>query len=286
MTTVTDNRQSPLGAARISIFSRVLVGVDGSDESIEAARQAALLAERPISLVAAYDIAPPIIGATGTRVPAYFDESLQRASALEMLARTRDALGECDEVSGKVEFGRASIALIQEINRARDTLVVIGSHGIGRARGILLGSTTTELVHTSPCSVLVARGRARIPQRIVVGVDGSPESAIAYVAARDLAERFGSHVRAIVDQGGKAVDLDLVRKITGDDVKEKWHEPVRALVGASGIVDLVVVGSRGLHGLKALGSVSERVAHQAECSVLVVREAPWQQAEQAEMAGE
>ena len=25
------------------------------------------------------------------------------------------------------------------------------------------------------------------------------------------------------------------------------HEPVRALVGASGIVDLVVVGSRGLH---------------------------------------
>ena len=52
------------------------------------------------------------------------------------------------------------------------------------------------------------------------------------------------------------------------------------------IVDLVVIGSRGLHGLKALGSVSERVAHQAECSVLVVREAPWQQAEQAEVAGE
>ena len=56
---------------------------------------------------------------------------------------------------------------------------------------------------------------------------------------------------------------------------------VCALVGASGIVDLVVVGSRGVHGLKALGSVSERVAHQAECSVLVVREAPWQQAGQA-----
>ncbi len=35
---------------------------------------------------------------------------------------------------------------------------------------------------------------------------------------------------------------------------------------------------------KALGSPSERVAHQAECSVLVVREAPWQQAEQAEVA--
>ena len=61
--------------------------------------------------------------------------------------------------------------------------------------------------------------------------------------------------------------------------------PSGRLVGASGIVDLVVVGSRGLHGLKALGSVSERVAHQAKCSVLVVREAPWQQTEQAETAG-
>jgi hypothetical protein len=41
-----------------------------------------------------------------------------------------------------------------------------------------------------------------------------------------------------------------------------------------------------LHGLKALGSVSERVAHQAERSVLVIREAPWQLARQAEMASE
>ena len=263
----------------------MLVGVDGSDESIEAARQAALLAEGPISLVAAYDIAPPIIGATGTGVPAYFDEDLQRASALEMLARTRQALGESEGVTGKATRGSPWDVLIQEINRAHDTLVVVGSHGIGRARGILVGSTATELVHKSPCSVLVARGHARMPQRIVVGVDGSPESALAYVAAHDLAERFGSHLRAIVDQGGKVVDMDLVRKITGDGVKETMREPVHALVGASGIVDLVVVGSRGLHGLKALGSVSERVAHQAECSVLVVREAPWQQADKPEVAG-
>ena len=131
----------------------------------------------------------------------------------------------------------------------------------------------------------MARGRARRPQRIVVGVDGSPESEVAYGVARDLAERFGSHFRAIVDHGGKEVDLDLVRRITDDDVEETTREPVRALVGASGRIDLVVVGSRGLHGLKALGSVSERVAHQAKCSVLVVREAPWQQTEQAEMAG-
>jgi len=35
--------------------------------------------------------------------------------------------------------------------------------------------------------------------------------------------------------------------------------------------DLLVIGSRGLHGFRALGSVSEKVAHRAESSVLVVR---------------
>jgi nucleotide-binding universal stress UspA family protein len=32
-----------------------------------------------------------------------------------------------------------------------------------------------------------------------------------------------------------------------------------------------VLGSRGLRGVYALGSVSERAAHRAGCSVLVIR---------------
>jgi len=50
--------------------------------------------------------------------------------------------------------------------------------------------------------------------------------------------------------------------------------PVEALIERAAEVDadLLVVGSRGVHGMAALGSVSERVAHRAGCSVLVVRE--------------
>jgi hypothetical protein len=44
------------------------------------------------------------------------------------------------------------------------------------------------------------------------------------------------------------------------------------------------VGKRAPIVSRALGSVRERVAHQAECSVLVVREAPWQQADKPEVA--
>ena len=48
-------------------------------------------------------------------------------------------------------------------------------------------------------------------------------------------------------------------------------EPVPVLVAASADADVLVLGSRGLHGVKSLGSVSERVAHRAECSTLIVR---------------
>ena len=48
---------------------------------------------------------------------------------------------------------------------------------------------------------------------------------------------------------------------------------MHALTAASAGADLIVLGSRGLHGLKSLGSVSERVAHRAPCSTLIVRAA-------------
>ena len=61
--------------------------------------------------------------------------------------------------------------------------------------------------------------------------------------------------------------------IVGDDHDDMPDEPATALVAAAADADLLVVGSRGLHGFNALGSVSERVAHNARCSVLIVRNA-------------
>ena len=54
------------------------------------------------------------------------------------------------------------------------------------------------------------------------------------------------------------------------EVSGEPHEEIARLAGELE-AGLVVVGSRGLGGVKALGSVSERVAHLAPCSVLVAR---------------
>ena len=261
---------------RLTAFSKILVGIDGSEESREAARQAAAIAEGDLTLLAAYDTAPAIVGGTGSHVPLYSDPDIQREAAKEALERARDDIAE-SLPAGKIVRGQSTKALISELEREEDTLLAVGSHGLGRMAGFLLGSTATEVIRKAPCSVLVARRRSEsqaFPNKIVVGVDGSPESA-AYASARLLAERFDAELWPVVARGGKSIDRQLVNAIVEQHREELTDEPVTALLAASADADLIVVGSRGLHGLRALGSVSERVAHQAHSSVLIVRAPPW-----------
>lgn len=253
-----------------TIFSRVLVGVDGSQPGLEAARQAATFAEGEVTLLAAYDIASAVVGGTGFGVPAYFDEDAQRRAAEEVLRQVRESLGN-PILTAKIARGVVWDALLREAAAAGDTLIAVGSHGAGRLMGVVLGSVATEVLHKAPCSVLIARPvPSGIPQRIAVGVDGSPESANAYAAAAYLAERFDAELWPVVAHGGEPVDRALVDRIA-ERREELLDHPVRALVAAAADADLVVVGSRALHGLPSLGSVSERVAHRARSSVLVVR---------------
>lgn len=258
----------------VSTFRRVLVGVDDSPESLEAARQAATLAEGPITLVSAYDLTAGLVGGTAPAVPAYLDEERVREEAEAIVDRARAEIAD-KPAAGRVARGRPWELLLAEIARWDDTLVAVGSHGHRRALGILIGSTATELIHKAPCSVLVARtGLGRFPQRVVVGLDGSPESLLAYETAKSLAERFDVELDAVVAHVNGEVDVDAIERGVGESVRRIVDEPVSALVSLSADSDLVVVGSRGLRGVKALGSVSERVAHQAASSVLIVRRRP------------
>jgi nucleotide-binding universal stress UspA family protein len=270
-------RTLPTTAGR-GVFARVLVGIDGSQQALEAARQAAILqdVEGQLTLLSAWDLAPSIIGATGTRVPYYFDETIQKGHSENALLAARDYVAPYTAPIGKLTRGTAWDQLLCEIERDEDTLVAVGSSGLGRLRGIVEGSVATEIIHKATCSILVARQAGDgFPQRIVVGIDGSPQSAAAYAAANYLARRFEAQLTTLVARGGKEVNERMTRVIAAAH-EDTFDEPAEALVKASESADIVIVGSRGLHGLKTLGSVSERVAHRAKCSALVVREPIWQ----------
>jgi nucleotide-binding universal stress UspA family protein len=279
MATKTTTPGTSFAAHREHVCSRVLVGIDRSAESVEAARQAAILTEPggSLTLLAAWTLPPPVIGVVSPEFAYHADEDLEIEAATDALTAAKDELASSVSPTTKIVRGFAWDELIKEIRNEDATLVVVGSHGSGRMRGILIGSTATAIVHKAPCSVLVARSAApEFPTRIVVGVDGSPQSADAYAAAAHLAARFGAELWPIVAHGGKGVDKQLVATIVDHHHEDLPDDPVTALVAASADADLLVVGSRGLHGPKALGSVSERAAHRAQCSTLIVREPPSQ----------
>jgi nucleotide-binding universal stress UspA family protein len=148
---------------------------------------------------------------------------------------------------------------------------VIGSHGYRRSTGIAFGLVGSRLVHDAPCPVLVAKAPRDEPwpRSIVVGVDGSSGSAAAAATARELAARFDASLRLVACTGGH-VDLDAAATIA-TDLEVLQSAPIDALHDLSEEADVIVVGSRGLRGIRSLGSVSERVAHRSQCAVLVVR---------------
>ena len=98
------------------------------------------------------------------------------------------------------------------------TVVAIGSHGHRRMPGILLGSVATALVHSAPCSVLLARpGETdEFPRSVVVGLDGSAQSREPARHAVAVAARTGATLTGLVAMGGAAIDYGEVRSIVTD----------------------------------------------------------------------
>jgi nucleotide-binding universal stress UspA family protein len=250
-----------------SILNRIVCGIDGTPESLFAVKHAARLQgpEGSLRLVAVIEVAKT----THAGMAATHAAHLLRSEAEEAMAQATELAA----AEGKIVDGDPATVLLDEAQQA--TLLALGSHGRRRAAGILLGTVATRMLHEAPCSVLIsrpARDRDTWPQAIVAGVDGSAESKLAAATAREIASSCGAGVR-VVSATGDQVDRDVARSVA-PELEERDGRAVGVLAAESETADLVVVGSRGLQGLKALGSVSERIAHQASCSVLVVRRAP------------
>jgi nucleotide-binding universal stress UspA family protein len=251
----------------MDVFSSIVCGIDESPEGLEALARAQRLrpAGGKLHLV------------TVEEEPR---ETMERWSSVPLLVRhgtgSREALaralGHAPDATSSLVDGEPVDCLLAEAERIGATAIVVGSHGQSRLAGLFLGGTTAGLLHRSPITVLVARKPrclVEFPATIAVGVDGSTGSRRALDVARELGARLDVPVRTIAASGGKPVFTDGLRDVEGLEWSE--HKPVNALLEVSAAVDLLVIGSRGVHGLEALGSVSERVANRAFCSVLVVR---------------
>jgi nucleotide-binding universal stress UspA family protein len=279
---VTSDGETPDG------FAEVVCGIDGRRLGFEAARQAARLASPSgrLTLVSVVEAFAALSGRWGDEPPRWRIEMERvrsaESSVAEVSERARASLawaqaqaGAPAEVRSRVVEGEVWDGLLDAVRSEGADLVAVGAHGGSRLVAAALADAAAIVLHDAPCSVLVARhgyDPSAFPGRIVVGVDGSPESLAALAAAAALRGRTAGELVVVTaghEQEEAAAGLD------GFD-QPHTHvatpgRPVDAIVAEARSADLAVVGSRGLHGAKALGSVSERVAFRAESSVLVVR---------------
>ncbi|RBQ12194.1 universal stress protein [Spongiactinospora rosea] len=172
-------------------------------------------------------------------------------------------------------------------------LMVIGSHGLGAVRGLLVGSVAYGVAGHASCDVVMVGELPSLPRgEVVVGVDGSPGGEYMLDVAFAEAELHGATVRAVhscdqpwttdprtSDQRPFALTEALAdhrRRYPEVTVTEEvvHDHPVGALRQAAIGADPLVVGSHG-YGTFAgmiIGSVSQALLHESPCPLMVVRQ--------------
>jgi nucleotide-binding universal stress UspA family protein len=143
--------------------SQVVVGVDGSAESIGALKWAAEYAAATGATVlavlswhypAAVGAAPIGVApkAVSDEVRAHMEETLDKALSEAFGTSTPD------NVKTKLDYGHPAQVLVEESRQA--DLLVVGHRGHGAFTGMLIGSVSIHCVTHAACPVVVVRGRA------------------------------------------------------------------------------------------------------------------------------
>ncbi|HEX9891547.1 MAG TPA: universal stress protein [Actinomycetota bacterium] len=262
-------------------FKRIVVGTDGSDTAAVAVAQSLGLAHRIGAEVVVVTAYPK--GEGGDASPAEVAQSVLRDVRRQHPDAAMDTrAGEGDPVD---------VVLSMSAETGAD-LVVVGNRGLTGKR--VLGGIPDRISHHAPSSVLIAdtRWAAILPTgadpharqevgKILIATDGSPTADAAVDAGAGLAAALGaeillvcvneeSHARAVLQrtahglEGGPPIHRFAV---AGDP-------PTRIVeVAAEAKADLIVVGNKGMHGMRRvfLGGVPNFVSHHADRSVLIVK---------------
>ncbi|MET0703254.1 MAG: universal stress protein [Mycobacterium sp.] len=281
----------------------VVVGIDGSDAALGAAKWAADYAVQiSASLVLLHAVAKLdwhfLADAPTTPDDGDAADTVLGAARAEVLVAHPDLDVQTTAVKKSVT------AALHEASETAQLLVV----GTGTESGHILGGHVVRIAHRAACPVLAWREpvahRTGKPLPVVVGIDESPDSSRALAVAFDIAHalhapltvvhmwEIGAAVGLGYSQGlmdWQLLDLlqtqqrermDLLvgpfaKKYPNAHVTEIFRDvsPAKGLRELSGDAQLVVVGSHGSGRVaeSTLGSVSQNVLHHAECPVLVVR---------------
>lgn len=135
------------------MVNRIVVGVDGSEGSLAAMRWTAAEADRwdaDVVAVQAWEFTPLVVA---TDAPIDL-EQLRAQTDIQLDEQVREIFGAREgRVERRVVEDLPATAVLEAAADA--DLVVVGTHGRGGLKGMLLGSVSQKVVHHAPCPVVV-----------------------------------------------------------------------------------------------------------------------------------
>jgi nucleotide-binding universal stress UspA family protein len=141
------------------MFSKILVAIDGSDNSFRALDNAIFLAKSiGSSLTAIHVIENP---------PTVYVESQKLLNDLltNYRAESTKILDKCNQIAIKSEIrletviaeGDTAFNITKYAHKEKFDLIIVGSRGVGRFKEIVLGSVSNKVLHYAKCSVLIIK---------------------------------------------------------------------------------------------------------------------------------
>ena len=149
---------------------RVLVAVDGSeygDAALDEVGSRAWPADSEIRVITAYELPLTPTPETWALPPDYFDKLdravREHAESVKDVAviKLAKSLDPSIKLTGNILPGPPRSIILEEADRWKADLIVIGSHGYGAWQRFLLGSVSQAVVSHANCSVEVVRRRDR-----------------------------------------------------------------------------------------------------------------------------
>jgi nucleotide-binding universal stress UspA family protein len=146
------------------MFSRIVVGTDGSDTAKEAVRQSterAKLSNARLDIVSAYEPIPQQrLKEESREAPGDVQYEISPREDVNLMLDNAggDARKEgIDEVQTHAREGDPADAILDVAEEVDADLIVVGNKGMTGARRFLLGSVPNKVSHHAPCSVIIVR---------------------------------------------------------------------------------------------------------------------------------
>ncbi|OAN39893.1 universal stress protein [Mycolicibacterium iranicum] len=295
--------------ATVESDAEILVGIDGSCASATAVRWAAHDAELRNRALRLVHVVPPIVmpRTPWPELPVAYarcaEERAQHITARACAAALEAAPARASSVATQIVHGPVVPTLAAMSKEAE--MLVVGCLGETAARRALVGSISSAVVHRSHCPVAVIHGEQRPSPKapVIVGIDGSEESALATAIAFDEAARRDVGLVAVhawSDMGPLGLPDFSWAPIDWRDMEEHEEKefaaflapfrdqypdvpvhpvvvcdrPANRLLQQADAAQLIVVGSHGRGGVTGalLGSVSTAVVQSAQIPVIVARQ--------------